>query len=136
MPRFDRTLAERLPLRLLLADDNVVNQAVGTGLLKRLGYQVDVVTTGAEVLQALEAREYDLIFLDVQMPVMDGYEAARRIRARWSANEHTRPRMIAMTSDAMQGAREMCLEAGMDDYLSKPVNVETLQALLQRWGTV
>jgi CheY-like chemotaxis protein len=127
-------LAERLPLRLLLADDNVVNQKVGTGLLKRLGYGVDVVANGAEVLKALETHVYDVIFLDVQMPQMDGYEAARRIRARWSSHESARPRMIAMTSSAMQIDRDLCLEAGMDDYISKPFTVETLRNALERWG--
>jgi CheY-like chemotaxis protein len=130
----DTSLAERLPLRLLLADDNVVNQKVGTGLLKRFGYSVDVVVNGAEVLEALETRMYDVIFLDVQMPEMDGYEAARRIRARWSAHESARPRMIAMTSSAMQVDRDLCLEAGMDDYISKPFTAETLRNALERWG--
>jgi signal transduction histidine kinase len=132
--RAETSLAERLPLRLLLADDNVVNQRVGTGLLKRLGYSVDVVANGAEVLQALETHIYDVIFLDVQMPEMDGYEAARRVRARWSAHESARPRMIAMTSSAMQTDRDRCLEAGMDDFISKPYTVETLRDALERRG--
>jgi CheY-like chemotaxis protein len=130
----DRSLAERLPLRLLLADDNVVNQKVGSGLLKHFGYSVDVVANGAEVMAALETHVYDVIFLDVQMPEMDGYEAARRIRARWSADESARPRMVAMTSNAMQSDRDRCLEAGMDDYISKPFTVETLRDALERWG--
>ena len=125
---------QRLPLRLLLADDNVVNQKVGAGLLKRLGYSVDVVANGAEVLKALETRVYDVIFLDVEMPVMGGYEAARRVHARWSTHESTRPHMIATTSNAMQSDRDLCLEAGMDDHISKPFTVETLRDALQRWG--
>jgi len=130
----ETSLAERLPVRLLLADDNVVNQKIGTGLLKRLGYRVDVVASGAEVLEALETHRYDVIFLDVQMPEMDGYETARRVRARWSAHESARPRMIAMTSNATQIDRDLCLEAGMDDYISKPFTVETLRDALERWG--
>ena len=127
---FELTLAERAPLRVLLADDNAVNRTVGVLLLKRLGYKADSVANGVEVLRALDAHQYDLIFLDVQMPEMDGFEAARHIRERWSANEQERPRMIALTSDAMQGTREQCLEAGMDDYLSKPVNLDGLQRVL------
>jgi CheY-like chemotaxis protein len=129
------TFAERLPLRLLLADDNVVNQKVGAGLLKRLGYSVDIVTNGAEVLDALDTSTYDVIFLDVQMPEMNGYEAARRIHGRWPSHESGRPRMIAMTSSAMKIDRDLCLQAGMDDFISKPFTVETLRAALARCGS-
>ena len=132
VPAVETTLAEQLPLRLLLADDNVVNQRVGAGMLSRLGYSVDVVGNGAEVLKALDTHMYDAIFLDVQMPEMDGYEAARRVRARWSSEESARPRMIAMTSSAMQIDRDRCLEAGMDDYISKPFTSDTLRDSLVR----
>jgi signal transduction histidine kinase len=131
---FEKEFAERLPLRLLLADDNAVNQKVATMLLKRLGYTVDSVANGVEVLQALDAKIYDLVFLDVQMPEMDGYEAARHICEKWAGDDLGRPRMIAMTGNAMQGDRERCLEAGMDDYISKPVRIEELKAMLERWG--
>jgi CheY-like chemotaxis protein len=131
---FGDQMAGRLPLRLLIADDNAVNQKVAVMLLQRLGYKADAVANGCEVLQALDTRIYDLILLDVQMPEMDGYEAARRIAARWQANEAGRPRMIAMTGNAMQGDREKCLEAGMDDYITKPVRIEELRAILERWG--
>jgi CheY-like chemotaxis protein len=87
------------------------------------------------VLRALETSAYDIILLDVQMPEMDGYEVARRIREKWSADESSRPRMIALTGNAMQGDREQCLEAGMDDYLSKPVRIAELKAALERWGS-
>ncbi len=132
----ETTLASRLPLRLLLADDNGINQKVGVTLLKRLGYIADAVADGREVLQALELKSYDIIFLDVQMPQMDGYEAARRIRSQFAGNDAARPRLIAMTSNAMQGDREICLAAGMDDYLSKPVRLGELQAALERWAPV
>jgi signal transduction histidine kinase len=131
---FDRSLAQRLPLRLLLADDNVVNQRVCLAVLKRLGYQVKVVGTGLEVLQALDDAPYDIIFLDVQMPDMDGYETARHVRARWASNERDRPRMIALTANAMPGDRDLCLSAGMDDYISKPMQIQVLQVTLERWG--
>ena len=131
---FAESFATRLPLRLLVADDNAVNQKVALMLLKRLGYTADAVGNGVEVLHALDAKIYDLIFLDVQMPEMDGYEAAQRVCAKWAGNEPTRPRMIAMTGNAMQGDREKCLEAGMDDYISKPVRVDEIKAMLERWG--
>jgi CheY-like chemotaxis protein len=132
--RFDAELATRLPLRLLIADDNAVNLKVGSMLLKRMGYTADAAANGLEVLQALETKSYDLIFLDVQMPEMDGYEAARRIRTKWQDNEAARPRIVAMTGNAMHGDRERCLEAGMDDYISKPVRVEDLHAAIETWG--
>ncbi|HEX3703982.1 MAG TPA: response regulator [Vicinamibacterales bacterium] len=128
-------LADRLPLRLLLADDNVVNQKVGAGLLKQLGYDVDISSSGAEVLEALDARPYDIILLDVHMPVLDGLETARRIRARWAADEAARPLMIAMTASASRANQEECFGAGMDDYLSKPLQIEPLRAALERSGS-
>ena len=132
--RFDATLAERLPLRLLLADDNAVNQKVGRALLKRLGYSIDVAGNGHEVIAALERSDYDLVFLDVQMPEMDGYETATAIGMRANSTGWRRPRLIAMTGNAMQGDREKCLQAGMDDYISKPVRIEDIVAALEKWG--
>ncbi|MFA6960696.1 MAG: response regulator [Opitutaceae bacterium] len=129
-----RLLADRLPLRLLVADDNAVNQKVAVMLLKRFGYNADAVGNGVEVMKALETKIYDIILLDVQMPEMDGYEAARRICEKWSTLEYNRPRIVAMTGNAMQGDRERCLASGMDDYISKPVQVEELKAALERWG--
>jgi len=129
---FDSSFASRFPLRILLADDNRVNQRVGSSFLEKLGYRVVVVSNGLEVLQALERQPYDIVFLDVQMPEMDGYEAARQLRRRWA--DDNRPRLIAMTGNAMQGDREACLEAGMDDYIPKPARVADLRAALERWG--
>jgi len=131
-PTLDPDLARRLPLRLLLADDNPINQKVGLSVLHKLGYQADLANNGVEVLKALEQKAYDILFLDVQMPEMDGLEAARQICQRWSAEK--RPRIIAMTGNALMGDREKCLQAGMDDYISKPVRVGELQSALQRWG--
>jgi CheY-like chemotaxis protein len=127
-------LAERLPLRLLVADDNAVNQKVAAMLLKHLGYTVDTVGNGLEVLEALKTSAYDIVFLDDQMPEMDGCEAARRIRAAWAGNEPGRPRLVAMTGAAMAGDRERCLDAGMDDYISKPVRLRELEAVVEQWG--
>jgi signal transduction histidine kinase/HPt (histidine-containing phosphotransfer) domain-containing protein/BarA-like signal transduction histidine kinase len=131
-PTLDPDLARRLPLRLLLADDNPINQKVGLSILQKLGYHADIASNGVEVLRALEQKAYDILFLDVQMPEMDGLEAARQIHQRWSADQ--RPRIIAMTGNALMGDREKCLSAGMDDYISKPVRVGELQSALQRWG--
>jgi CheY-like chemotaxis protein len=132
VPAFDPSFASRLPLRILMADDNRVNQKVGSSFLEKLGYRADVVGNGLEVLQALERQPYDIVFLDVQMPEMDGYEAARQLRRRWTGSD--RPRIIAMTGNAMQGDKERCLKAGMDDYITKPVRVEDLRNALERWG--
>ena len=132
LPTLDPDLARRLPMRLLLADDNPINQKVGLSVLHKLGYRADIANNGLEVLRALEQKVYDLLFLDVQMPEMDGLEAARKICERWSPER--RPAIIAMTGNALMGDREKCLAAGMDDYISKPVRIAELQAALERWG--
>jgi CheY-like chemotaxis protein len=127
-PALDTEMAKRLPLRILLAEDNAVNQKLALRLLSQMGYRADVAANGIEVIQALERQPYDVILMDVQMPEMDGLDATRRICARWPRGQ--RPRIIAMTANAMQGDREMCLEAGMDDYVSKPIRVDDLVAAL------
>jgi signal transduction histidine kinase/DNA-binding NarL/FixJ family response regulator len=132
LPALDANFAARFPLRLLLADDNAINQKVGLSVLQKLGYRADVVSNGLEVLKAIEQKPYDILLLDVQMPEMDGLEAARNICQRWP--ESRRPRIIAMTGNAFLGDREKCLEAGMDDYISKPVRIGELQAALERWA--
>ncbi|MFQ5600068.1 MAG: response regulator [Candidatus Krumholzibacteriia bacterium] len=118
------------PLRILLAEDNVVNQKVALRILERLGYKADVVSNGMEAIRALDKQTYDVVLMDMQMPVMDGSEATRKICVRWPRGQ--RPRIIAMTANAMQGDREACLAAGMDDYISKPVQIQRIQEALQR----
>ncbi len=120
----------RKPVRILLAEDNVINQKVALGLLNNIGYGADVAVNGLEVLAALEMRPYDLILMDCQMPELDGYETTHRIRAKPGAGSM---RIIAMTANAMRGESEKCLDAGMDDYLSKPVRLEALRDMLARW---
>ena len=128
-PKIDATLAARHPLRILLAEDNVVNQKLALRLLQQMGYRADVASNGVEAIECLERQPYDVVLMDVQMPEMDGLEASRRITARWKPGE--RPRIVAMTANAMQGDREECLAAGMDDYVTKPIRVDALvEALL------
>ncbi|TAL26152.1 MAG: hybrid sensor histidine kinase/response regulator, partial [Frankiales bacterium] len=117
-------------LRVLLAEDNVVNQRVAGLLLERLGYRHDVVGNGQEALDALHDRPYDVVLMDMQMPVMDGLEATRRLRADLPAERQ--PRVVAMTANVLAEDREACLAAGMDDYLAKPVRREELAAALGR----
>ncbi|HYC21401.1 MAG TPA: response regulator [Candidatus Bathyarchaeia archaeon] len=129
-PRVGQRLAERLPLRILVAEDNRVNQKVALKILERMGYRADVAANGREVLEALERQSYDVILMDVQMPEMDGLEASRQICARWSRAE--RPQIIALTANAMQEDREVCVAAGMDDFLIKPLVTDALVKALER----
>jgi PAS domain S-box-containing protein len=131
-PQFDLGLGQRLPLQILLAEDNTVNQKLALRLLERMGYRADVVANGLEALQALQRQRYDVILMDVQMPEMDGLEATRAIHESWPAEQW--PRIVAMTANAMQGDREECLAAGMDDYLTKPIQIKALQETLERVG--
>jgi PAS domain S-box-containing protein len=117
--------------RVLLAEDNVVNQKVAILMLSKLGYRADVAADGREVLEALRRQTYDVILMDVQMPEMDGLEAARQIAALWPEKKD-RPWIVALTANAMQGDREACLAAGMDDYISKPIKTEELAAAMER----
>jgi CheY-like chemotaxis protein/HPt (histidine-containing phosphotransfer) domain-containing protein len=129
-PRFDAGMGQRLPLRILLAEDNAINQQVALSFLERLGYRADVAANGLEVLQSLRRQPYDVVLMDVHMPEMDGLEATRRIRQEFAPE--ARPRLIAMTADAMREDRETCLAAGMEDYVSKPVQVGELVAALSK----
>jgi GAF domain-containing protein/DNA-binding response OmpR family regulator len=129
---FDPEMARRHPLRILLAEDNVVNQKLALRLLAQMGYRADLAANGLEAIEAVERQTYDVILMDVQMPELDGFEASREIVRRWPAQ---RPRIVAMTANAMQGDRELCEAAGMDDYVAKPIRVEELVAALERCGS-
>jgi signal transduction histidine kinase/DNA-binding response OmpR family regulator len=122
------------PLRILLAEDNVVNQKLATRLLERLGHSVAVVSNGNEAVEAYCRESFDVILMDVQMPGMNGYEATESVRKREGESAHIP--IIALTANAMKGDRELCLAAGMDDYLSKPIRKDQLEAVIRRWTEV
>lgn len=129
----DTQLAEKFPLRILLADDNLVNQKVISKLLGKMGYQADLAANGLEVLESIKRQTYDLVLMDIQMPEMDGLEATRRIReAETKITGTPHIYVVALTAEALQGDRERFLAAGMDDYLSKPIRVDALQSALQK----
>jgi signal transduction histidine kinase/HPt (histidine-containing phosphotransfer) domain-containing protein len=137
--KLDPALASRLPLRVLLADDNPINQKVALRLLQQMGYRADLAVNGLEALAALERQPYDMVFMDVMMPEMGGLEATTEIRARQkqprSFPHYKSPLIIvAMTASAMQGDREKCIASGMDDYLSKPVRPEDIRRVIERWA--
>jgi CheY-like chemotaxis protein len=127
------TIAEpaRSPARILVAEDNPVNQQLARAMLLRLGYQADVVGNGQEAVDVVTTMPYDLVLMDCQMPVMDGFEATRAIREREGERRHTH--IVAVTANAMEGDRQRCLDAGMDDYLPKPFRGGDLQRILDRW---
>jgi signal transduction histidine kinase/CheY-like chemotaxis protein len=123
-PSIDPQMAARHPLRILLAEDNVVNQKLALRILQQMGYRADLASNGLEAIESVARQAYDVVLMDVQMPEMDGLEATRAICERWAPGQ--RPRIVAMTANAMQGDREICLAAGMDDYLTKPIRVDRL----------
>ncbi len=125
-----RLLGQEIPLDVLLAEDNPVNQKVALRFLERLGYRADAVGNGLEALTTLEHRRYDLVLMDLQMPEMDGLEASRQIRSRLPADRQ--PKIIALTANALQGDRELCLSAGMDDYITKPVKLHEIEEAIRR----
>ena len=130
-------LAERMPMQILLCDDNIINQKVAARILQQLGYQPDLAGNGREALEALDRKLYNFIFMDVMMPEMDGLEATRAIRERQKAGAANYPSniiIVAMTAQAMEGDREKCLAAGMDDYLAKPIRPKDVRVIIERWG--
>jgi PAS domain S-box-containing protein len=132
VPRSGSVPAKR-PARILLAEDNLTNQAVAKAMLSKLGYSADLVANGVEALHALRQADYDLVLMDCEMPEMDGYEATRRIRQRRAGTRTPHIPIIAITADAMSGDREKCLQAGMSDYLAKPVELPKLADVIEKW---
>jgi len=128
-PRFDGAMGNRLPLRILLAEDNPTNRELALLMLERLGYSADVAANGTEAVDAVRQNVYDFVLMDIQMPELDGIEATRRIRSELGG---AGPRIAAMTAHALPGDREACLSAGMDDYLVKPMGISDLVSALER----
>jgi CheY-like chemotaxis protein len=124
-------LAESIPVEILLVEDNLVNQKVALRFLQRMGYLADAVANGLEAVRAARERNYQLIFMDVQMPEMDGFAATREIRTTVAADRQ--PVIIALTANAMQGDRERCLEAGMNDYITKPLKPDDIELMIRRF---
>ncbi|MEO7310432.1 MAG: response regulator, partial [Chitinophagaceae bacterium] len=122
--------SKQYPLSILIAEDNPLNQQWTTKILSKLGYKAEIANHGKEVLEMVSTRQYDLILMDVQMPQMDGLEATRMIRLCLEAQ----PIIIAMTANVMQGDRQDCMQAGMNDYISKPVELNELVAMLEKWA--
>jgi CheY-like chemotaxis protein len=127
--KLDPGLAARYPLKILLAEDNAVNQKLALRLLEQMGYRADVASNGLEAVESVARQKYDVVLMDVQMPEMDGLEATRQIV---STLPDARPHIIGLTANAMQGDREACLEAGMQDYIAKPIRVDELVDALLR----
>ena len=130
----DHDLGKRLPLRILIAEDNLINQKLTISLLSLMGYRVDAVENGREVLEILEEKDFDIILMDVQMPEMDGIEATEKIIETIPAARQ--PKVIALTANAMVGDRDICLKSGMVDYMAKPVKINELQKMIIKWGEV
>lgn len=128
-PGINSNFARQYPLHILIAEDNLVNQKLIEKIMLKLGYQAEIVNNGLEALHTLEHGDFDVIFMDVQMPEMDGFETTSIIRQKWTDKK---PIIVAMTANAMEGDREKCLQAGMDDYISKPISIEVLLEILQR----
>lgn len=128
----DKSLADKLPMRILLAEDNITNQDLVITLLGKMGYKIDAVENGRKVLEMLERKKYDIILMDIQMPVMNGLEATKAICEKYPEEE--RPKIIAITANAMSGDRERYLNAGMVDYLPKPIKFKDVQSVLIKWG--
>lgn len=128
--KLSEEFASHYPLKILVAEDDPLNQQLAVMVLTRLGYTADIAPNGKEVLEIVSEKKYDMILMDIQMPEMDGLEATRMIRLCLSSQ----PVIIAMTANAMEGDKEACFTSGMDDYISKPVNIDELVELLQKWA--
>jgi len=127
-----KEISKEYPFQILIAEDNQINQKIIRNIFEILGYKTDFAANGIEALEALKRKNYNLVFMDIQMPEMNGYEATKIIIQRWKED---RPIIIAMTANAMQGDKEKCFEAGMDDYLSKPMKIDDLVKVIKIWGS-
>lgn len=127
----EKNLANVYPMRILVADDNMINQRIVRKVFEMIGYTIDLASNGIEVLERIDKTKYDLIFMDIQMPLMDGYETTSAIRAQKSKLQ---PLIIAMTANAMNGDKQACLDQGMDDYISKPIIINEIRNIISKWG--
>jgi CheY-like chemotaxis protein/HPt (histidine-containing phosphotransfer) domain-containing protein len=130
--RMDPSLARRYPMRILVVEDSTINQKLAVGMLSKFGYMADLASNGLEAVEMARRNPYDLVFMDLQMPVMDGLEASRRIHSQLPAARM--PRIVAMTANAMPSDRQRCIDAGMDDYIAKPILPAGVQALIEKWA--
>jgi len=128
-PQMSELFAEQYPLRILIAEDNLVNQKIATKILASLGYKTSIANNGKEVMEIVSNEHFDVILMDVQMPEMDGLEATKMIRTCLEIQ----PVIIALTANAMQGDKDACMQAGMDDYMSKPIELKELLNQLEKW---
>jgi CheY-like chemotaxis protein len=128
---FDKALGQKTPLKILLAEDNLINQKMALLILSKMGYRADLAANGLEVIDALMRQKYDVVLMDVQMPEMDGLSATKFILKQWP-QKIDRPRIIAMTASARQEDKDLCLTAGMDEYVSKPIDIKELQQVLEK----
>ncbi len=134
--KLDAKLGERIPLNILVAEDNPINQEFALAMIVKMGYEVDIVGNGRLAIEAIQKKEYNILLLDVQMPEMDGLETSSYLVNNWQnlGLAYPRPKIIAMTASACQDDREKCFEAGMDDYISKPIVIDVMQHMLGKWG--
>jgi len=130
-----KTAADKSQTKILLAEDNLTNRLVALSILKKLGYQADTVENGEEAIQALKQQSYDIVFMDCQMPKLNGYDATKKIRKSKDLKSQPNIPIVAMTAYAMTGDREKCIQAGMDDYLKKPIDPKTLKKMITQWTT-
>jgi two-component system, sensor histidine kinase and response regulator len=133
MTKYDIADRQKQNVRILLVDDNVINQKIALKILGKMGYRAEVAQNGREAIEVLSQFAYNLVFMDCQMPILDGYEATRIIRNKSIRIINPRVPIVAMTAHAMKGAREECIAAGMDDYIAKPVTADMIAAMIRKW---
>jgi two-component system, sensor histidine kinase and response regulator len=133
MIKYDIAEQQKQNVRILLVDDNVINQKIALKIVDKMGYRADVAQNGQEAIEALNQVAYNLVFMDCQMPILDGYEATRIIRNETSSTINPKVPIVAMTAHAMKGAKEECMAAGMDDYISKPITPDTIAEMIRKW---
>jgi two-component system, sensor histidine kinase and response regulator len=133
MTKYDIAEQQKQNVRILLVDDNVINQKIALKIVSKIGYRADIAQNGQEAIEALNQVAYNLVFMDCQMPILDGYEATRIIRNETSSTINPKVPIVAMTAHAMKGAKEECMAAGMDDYISKPITPDTIAEMIRKW---